>query len=211
MALDTNYRRGKNLDPRHYLILGDLSTVDAIQMEYFKKKKGFFWFLKVCLIYMEQGLIKWLERYETYHPLSTVVTVIQIIDSFNIIMIFFVYSWYIFFDYNDQTFLLSFFLISMVIFLIATFFKLNTGYLEGAELIVDKTMIFNLYKERYLMSDILAQFSLQFNIFNSDSTLATRFLSFPIFAKTKSLLENISILEEKMQIEGNNIYVWQLL
>jgi hypothetical protein len=48
----------------------------------------------------------------------------------------------------------------MVIFLIATYFKLNTGYLEGAELIEDKTMIFKLYKERYLMSDILAQFSL---------------------------------------------------
>jgi hypothetical protein len=89
-------------------------------------------------------------------------------------------------------------LISMVIFLIATFFKLNTGYLEGAELIEDKTMIFKLYKERYLMSDILAQFSLQYNIFNTDSSLVTRFLSFPIFAKTKSLLENISILEEKM-------------
>lgn len=53
MAKDTNYRRGKNLDPKHYMILGDLSTVDAIQMEYFKKKKGFFWFLTAFLVYLE--------------------------------------------------------------------------------------------------------------------------------------------------------------
>jgi hypothetical protein len=139
-----------------------------------------------------------LSKIQCFDPLSRTVTIIQIIDSINIVMVFFIYSWYIFYDFNDQDFLMTFMILSMLIFLTSTFFKLNTGYFEGADLIQDKALIYKMYKERYLFSDILAQFSLTYNIANSEATILVKLLSVPIFAKTKSLLENISILEDKL-------------
>ena len=91
----------------------------------------------------------------------------------------------------------------MIGFGISIIFKLNTAYYDGSQIITDRRKMLSEYKKRFLWWDVIAILSIIYSLIAFNDSLLTKILSFPIFARTKSLIDNISILEEKMNLEGN--------
>lgn len=88
---------------------------------------------------------------------------------------------------------------------------MNTAFYEGPKLIMNKDKIFEMYKQNHMLKDIVALFILFFNIFYDGHEIYIKIICFPIFWKLSSLINNVDILEEKLQLEGDTVYVKELL
>lgn len=96
-------------------------------------------------------------------------------------------------------------------FLICPLFRLNCGYYKAGKFIDNRHQIIIRYVKSYLFYDLsgcLAIFYTQ--IYNPESWLEKIFI-LPIFFKFKTLKSLVGDLQEKMNLTGFSVYIWQML
>lgn len=111
---------------------------------------------------------------KTFHPFSKFITFFQILESITILFDFFVYTLFCFYKFFIPEFFFYVCIFSVVTFLIGTFLRLNTGYLDDGIIIFDKKKIIQKYREELFFNDIIGYVGMLYQLFSNNDDELTK-------------------------------------
>ncbi|KRX11050.1 Cyclic nucleotide-binding protein [Pseudocohnilembus persalinus] len=204
---ETQIRKYKNLTQEQYQILNDRSIIvkPVIETKTLSQKCGKLadeldMLFSLCMCGSKKIL-------SAQHWVNFLFNIIEFLA---ILITIFMYTLYVFYDYQNNDFYTVFNVIMLGIFTISMFLKCSTSFYDQGKEILDRQKIIKNYRKGILFYDLLGHIGLILQLVFVESNLTSKIIALLIFGKAKTMAFNLEKIEEYLQLSGNQVHIWTL-